>query len=172
MAQRNEQVLDRVRQELDRQPELGSRQLFEIAKEMEPAMEENSLAQFHARYVLPIKREHAVKRAEKQGGGAPSGKKAASKKQTKQPDPQPPKKASSRSKKSGDTAEAPSAGQAQPAAAARGGESAEQSSAGREQVRVVLMEFALEVAQAESRTDIVEVLRKVDGYVDKVLQAR
>src|SRR5262245_14111878 len=61
MAERNQKVLDRVRQELQKAPELGSRQLYELAKKVDAAIGGDSLQQFHARYVLPYRREQSKK---------------------------------------------------------------------------------------------------------------
>jgi hypothetical protein len=174
MAQRNEQVQDRVREELNRKPDLGSRQLFELVKEMDSSLEGIPLASFHARYVLPVKREQAAQRAQTEAS-AGEGKKSQPRKQ---------------SQRRGKTAEQPEV-PAEAAAAARepakrsrkqaarteqttGGEptSARQQSegGGREQIRAVFMEFARAFSEAESRTEIVQVLSKVDEYVERVLQ--
>lgn len=65
MAERNEKVYERVRQELDKSPGKGSRDLYEMAQQADKSIGEQTLQQFHARYVLPVKREHAAR----SGGG-------------------------------------------------------------------------------------------------------
>jgi hypothetical protein len=173
MAQRNEQVQDRVREELNRKPDLGSRELFELAKEMDSSLEGIPLASFHARYVLPVKREQAAQRAQTEAS-AGEGKKS-----------QPRKQSQRRGKQTAGETEEP-AEAAAPEAAKRPRKQAarteqttggEQTSArqqpeggGREQIRAVFMEFARAFSEAESRTEIVQALSKVDEYVERVLQ--
>ena len=70
MAQRNEKVFDRVRQELANNPNLGSKELYDLAQGVEKSIGQDSLQQFHARYVLPVKRERGGKSKVKQGGRA------------------------------------------------------------------------------------------------------
>lgn len=65
MAERNEQVMEMVARELDRNSGIGSSRLHRMAIEIDPSMSELSLRQFHARYPLQI--QAARKRA--QGGG-------------------------------------------------------------------------------------------------------
>jgi hypothetical protein len=45
------------------------------------------------------------------------------------------------------------------------------AAADRAAVRVALLEFAGEVAQAESKSDVVRVLSTIDRYVDRVVAA-
>jgi hypothetical protein len=146
MAKRNEQVLDRVRQELNRKPDLGSRALYEKLQDMDPAIKEGTLQQFHARYVLPIKRE----RAQQAGAGAP-----AARKQARPTEKRPPERPAAQPR-----------GRATPAAADSGAE----RPLDREKVRAVFMQFAREFSEAETRTDIVQVLSKVDDYVERVVR--
>jgi hypothetical protein len=146
MAERNEQVLDRVRQELNKNPGLGSRELYEIAMGVDASIAENSLQQFHARYVLPIKRERAAQgegRA-REGGGQRRGKKrspAKAEAAAAEPSPQAPARRRRR----------------------RGG------GADRDQVRSIFMQFARDFATAETRGEIVQILSDVDRYVDQVV---
>ena len=144
MAQRNDQVLDRVRKELTDKPDLGSRELFAMAQEMDESIGEQTMQQFHARYVLPIKREQSRAR----GGGA--AKRGAKRKR------------------------APARAAAKKAGSGERGTRRAQSTAGvsdRDRVRGVLLEFARDFAAAESRSDIVTVLSRVDDYVDRIAPA-
>lgn len=144
MAQRNDQVLDRVRKELTDKPDLGSRELFTMAQEMDETIGEQSMQQFHARYVLPIKREQSRAR----GGGA--------------------------SKRGGKPKRARrAAAAAKPASGEVGSKRARSTaeSSDRDRVRGVLLEFARDFAGAESRSDIVKVLSRVDEYVDRIVPA-
>jgi hypothetical protein len=61
MAERNQKVLDRVQEELEKDPSISSRQLYETAKGVDKSLDKLSLRQFNAGYVLPLKR--------KKGGG-------------------------------------------------------------------------------------------------------
>jgi hypothetical protein len=201
MAVRNEQVLDRVRQILNEQPGMGSREVFDNVKEMDEEVGKLELASFHARYVLPIKREQARARSDRdtdaRAGKKPAGARVGGRRKAAEQDEAGPGLAE------GATAAEQPAGAAQPAAAGtpvgKGGRgtrqkqakqprgrqaaqpvqqpSAEQpapqdaSSGGREEVRGILMEFALELAEAESRTQVVQALRKVDDYVDRITRS-
>jgi len=60
VAQRNEKVFERVREELAKNSGAGSRDLYEVVREADKSLTD-SLQQFHARYVLPIKREAAAR---------------------------------------------------------------------------------------------------------------
>lgn len=66
MPERNQKVFDRVRQELAKNTGLGSRDLYEIAKKVDENISGDTLQQFHARYVLPVRREDS-----RRAGGAP-----------------------------------------------------------------------------------------------------
>jgi len=154
MAERNEQVLEWVRQELNRDPGLGSGRLFEMAREREPSLSDATLPQFHARYVLPVKRE----RAAAAGGGAKGGKRKGTRKGTRK-----------------QQAEAPAEAQvaAPRAKRNRGRKAASTGDEGpRQRIRSVFLEFAREFAEADSRTQIVQVLSRVDEYVDRVMETQ
>lgn len=154
MAERNEKILERVRQELTRNPKLGSRELYASAQADKIDMQD-SLQQFHARYVLPIKREKAGAK----GSAAP--KKA--------------KPGRRRTKR--DTAEPVAAAAAAPAAPAapkarRGRKSAKQDGPERDRIRGLLLQFAQELTDAESRSSLVQVLGRVDQYVSRIVPER
>ncbi|MEX2582415.1 MAG: hypothetical protein WD766_04035 [Gemmatimonadota bacterium] len=140
MAQRNEKVFERVRDELTKNPKLGSRELYELGQEVDKGVANDSLQQFHARYVLPVKREQSAAR----GGGRRRGGRKGS------------RKASAR-------AEAATKG-ASGKRAAKGG-------AERDRVRSVLLDFARDFADAESRAEIVQVLSRIDDYVERIAPA-
>jgi hypothetical protein len=159
MAETNQQVLDTVRQELQKSPNRGSKELYEIAIGAEPSIAEHTLQQFHARYVLPIKREQAAAK----GGGQkkPAKRKPRSRAAAAAPAPAAEsKQPASRGRKSA-AAEAKGP-QQQQRRKRRGGPD-------REQVRSLFLQFAREFANAESRGEIVEVLSSVDRYVDQLV---
>lgn len=143
MAERNEKVLQRVRDELGKNPKLGSRELYEMAQEADKEIGQDTLQQFHARYVLPIKREQS---GSKGGRKARRGKKA----------PRRGRATATTSEKNGPRA--------------RGGKRTTGQAAGaeRDRVRGVLLEFARDFADAESRSELVQVLSRVDDYVDRI----
>jgi len=65
MAERNEKVMEKVREELTKDPAMKSKPLYEQMQKLDKSIGDLSVQQFHARYVLPIKREHAPKRPRK-----------------------------------------------------------------------------------------------------------
>lgn len=129
MAERNEQVMDLVTREIERDPNISVDALFEQARAIDPAIGELSLRQFHARYPLPVKRRRSQgKRARKPPKGRAPARSAASKKA---------------SKPAGGTP--------------------------RDELRRIFLDFAGDLARAESRASIVEVLARVDEYVDRAM---
>jgi hypothetical protein len=153
MAQRNEKVYDRVRQELQKNPQLGSRELYEAAKVLDKSVSQDTLQQFHARYVLPVRR----------GVGGAVAKKAAPVKR-------------GRKKAQGETPKAAAAVVTPPAAKAPRGRRpraqapvAAPQATGRNAVRALLLQFAQELTDAESRSSLVKVLGRVDSYVDRIV---
>lgn len=140
MAERIEKVYDRIRQELQKNPALGSRDLYEQAQQLDKSIGEDTLQQFHARYVLPVKREQSGKK----GGRTRGAKKAG------------------RKPKTVTAATAPkAASQRRNGKAGRGGTD-------RDQVRAVLMQFAQDFSAAETKSEIVGVMSRIDEYVDEI----
>jgi hypothetical protein len=134
--ERNEEVLARVRELLDKYPELNARQLHDMAVRMDTSLAAMPLRSFHARYVLPIKRARAAaarppaprrKRAVKAAGGRRASRTRAS------------------------------------------SAHAHEADAQRTRVRGLLVTFARDIAAAESRADLVDVLGRIDTYVDDIL---
>jgi hypothetical protein len=58
----NDRVVDMVRSELERNPSVGTRELFDRAKKLDKGIGELTLRQFHARYPLQLKRRNATGR--------------------------------------------------------------------------------------------------------------
>ncbi|MBA4159694.1 MAG: hypothetical protein H0X65_19790 [Gemmatimonadetes bacterium] len=148
MAERNQQVLDFVRQELEKEPNLPSRPLYDQAQEIDPSIGNLSPNQFQGSYFLPIKRERSA-RAKKAGEAPASGAKR--------------KKSSTPQRRTG---AAPESAAAPESRAQQAGERALDP----RQVRNVFLQFARDFAVAESRSEIVEMLSKVDDYVDQVVK--
>lgn len=144
MVARNEAVLERVRQELSKNPTMGSRELYGMAQELETSIGQDTLQQFHARYVLPIKREQARAR----GGSSPRR----------------PRQRRAKSAERSGTATAARPG--------RNAVSVQATADDRDLIRSVLLEFARDFADAESRPEIVQVLSRIDEYVAKIAANR
>jgi hypothetical protein len=192
MAETNQEVAERVRQELTNEPGLGTNQLWDIGKEMDPSLSGLSVQQFHGRYVLPVKRDLAAQREE---SGEPKPPKKARSRGSKRASGRGAKKASVEAPEAGDAAD--TGGEARDAKPGRTSASkgtrgtrgrkatkeqpAEESGlqaaaaapdqgADRDRVRTVFLEFARDFSQAESRSEIVQVLSTLDEYVDRVLK--
>ena len=140
MAERNEKVYERVRAEMEKNPGLGSRELYEMAQQADKTIGQETLQQFHARYVLPVKREQAARA----GGG--KGRKGR------------------RGRKAKTSGSATTRG-----AVKRGGARKKAAAAGdRDQVRAVLLRFAQDFSGAETKSQIVKVMSRIDDYVDQI----
>lgn len=145
MAKTTEQLRERIRAELDKHPDASTADLQEIARALDPAAGDLSLRQFNATYVLPVKRARKGSKGSK-GGGRGSRRKH-----------QPPPAEGRTQRKRGRSGERPAP---------------DATSGGREGVRAVLLQFARDFSEAESRSQIVAVLGDLDRYVDQILKAR
>lgn len=65
MAEVKDEVMEMVREELDRNPDVENKDLYEKATEVDSSISDLTLRQFHARYPLQVKRQ----KAQKSGGG-------------------------------------------------------------------------------------------------------
>ncbi len=142
MAERNEKIYERVLQELEKNPSLGSKELYAILRDADKAAGKDTLQQFHARYVLPAKK--AVRKPESDGQPAP--------------------RARRRRTKAARNGQAPAAVE-QPA---RRGRRSRRQEPDRDRIRQLLLQFAQDLTDAESRSNLVQVLGRVDSYVDKI----
>lgn len=139
MADRNEQVMEMVRRELDENPEIAMDVLFDKATEIDPAVAQMSRRQFHARYPLQIKRARGRGDQQEQPAAAERTSKGRPRTTT-----SPSRMARSASRRAG------------------------REGSDRDAIRSVFMEFASDFAQAESRSEIVRVMGSIDDYVDRV----
>ena len=155
MADRNEQVLARVREELSRNPDLGTKELFRRAQEVDASIAELTQQQFQGRYVLPVTRERAAARRDTEAGSQPSAR--ASKRRTASP-----QRRSTR-------AERPETSRTTAKPGAESDAVPEGRLASRVAIRGVFLQFAREFAEAESRSEIVQVLSRVDDYVEQIV---
>ena len=140
-----------VRHTLVVKPDVSNRELLSRAKEIAPdAVEGLSLRQFHGKFRLPIVRFEMGPRKAKANGAA---------------------KADGSGAKAETKSTAPAA---KPAAASTARKRPRRKSAGATveisgSVRQVLVEFAVELEKAESRSDLVSVMGGVDDYVKRII---
>ena len=146
MAERNQKVFERVQLELSKDTKLGSRDLYEMAKKVDEAISEDSLQQFHARYVLPIRRAESRQRGD-------SGSKAT--------------RRGTRRKKVVEDAKP-----AREKRTARAAVSAQAIIQERQRARSVLLTFAQEFSVAETKPEIIKVMSRLDEYVDQLLSGQ
>lgn len=150
MAKTDDSVMDLVRTELRKNPDIKSGDLYEIAKKASPAVGKLSVRQFHARYPLQIKRDQAFAA---DGGASKPAKKAR-------------KSAAKKSTGRKTRRKATAAPQASVASAPAVGQGPD-----RDAVRAVFMRFAADLSAAEARKDLVKIVAGVDRYVDDAIAA-
>jgi hypothetical protein len=194
MARTSDRVMDMVRREVAKNPDVKSGVLYEQAKKVDRSMSSLSLRQFHARYPLQVKRAMALgggKRRKKPANGrrkkpvngrrkGAAGRKAAGASPTaatkrkvrrkrtvaKKRPGRPAKSTKKRGRPVGSGAVAPQRrrrGPGRPPAVLVTGE--------RGTVRAVLLEFAGEVVNADSKADMISVISRMDHWVDRVIRA-
>lgn len=142
MADANSQVMDLVRAEIEKNPAISNQELLEKAKAVDKSIGKLSARQFNARYPLQVKR--AMKPAAKKARPAASRR------------PKTAGTGSSRGKGAGsarDQGQGPGQGQ------------------GRDKVRTIMLELARDVANAQGKGDVVDVIMGIDRYVDRVIKA-
>ncbi len=154
MAETDPQVLEFARTQLERQPDLGSRALYELAQQADPSVGELSQQQYHGRYYLAARR--AVDPPKEKRPRAPKRN-------------QPERKAGKGSgrSKTGQSAESETPTNVE--TPTRAEKPAQGQPTEHAQVRSLFLEFAQKFAEAESRSEIVRVLTQVDDYVDRVV---
>jgi hypothetical protein len=136
MAEKHDQIMEMVTEEIKRDENVSLPALMEKAQEIDPSVKELSSRQFNARYPLQVKRKLS---------GAKGGRKPGSRRKKK--------------------AQAQAQTQAPRRRARRG---AQATGERREELRKVFFEFAREFADAETKTEIVGVLNKVESYSERV----
>lgn len=145
MAQQEDRVMALVEKELDANPNVSNQELLEKAKKLNPAVGRLTLRQFNARYRLQIKRRRARER----------------------PSPTPAPAAAARRR-----ARAPVAAAAQKPRAARATGAPRSTPAGvdRDRIRGVFLRFAKDLARAEGKAEMVDLIGSVDKHVDQVIR--
>lgn len=183
MAETNERVMEMVRRELEKDPSVGNEKLQEKAARIDPSLAQLTTRQFHAKYPLQ------VKRAKKRGGGSSAAAKRGgrARKATKRSAGSARKgtkrgrrsAAGGRARQAASTP-APANGRRRRKAAGEGARkrraggrrqaAAPAAASGREGVRAVLLDFARQVAAANERADLIDVVSAVDGWVDRIME--
>jgi hypothetical protein len=138
----SQRILDMVRRELVQNPEIENAVLFQKARDLDPdAMQDLDRRQFNARYPLRVKRFELLSRKPRSANNS--------------------KPRARRRRTSEDGAAAPIRQVMAPTSVLR--------QLAREGVRDVLLRFAVDLANADSRGQIVAVVAGVDQYVDQIL---
>ncbi|MDT8368857.1 MAG: hypothetical protein RQ745_06590 [Longimicrobiales bacterium] len=157
MTETKDVVMEMVEKELKRKPDTSTTELFELAKAMDPSINEMSVRQFHARYPLQLKRQKSLS----EGGGRrrPSSSKR--------------KRATSgasrgRSRRGATESSAP---EASTSGASTGGTHTRSTAAG---IQSVLIAFARDVAKAHDGGPgaVLDVVADLDRWVEKIEKAR
>lgn len=147
-----ERVKNMVRHTLVVKPDVSNRELLARAKEIAPeAVDGLTLRQFHGKYRLPIVRFELTPKKAKQNGAAKKSSDGDSPAEGQlagtAPPPKPARKRTKRGRKRAGDADVEIGGA----------------------VRAVLIEFAVELENAERRSELVNVIAGVDDYVKRIV---
>ena len=152
-------VLAYVTRVLKRNPDVKNAELFKGACEIDASVAELSARQFHAKYPLQVKRRLAAA-APAPKRAAPARKRAAPARKRAAPAPKPA------------PAPAPAApAVAEPAPAPAVAEAPSVGDGDAAAVRGLLLSLARELANAGTQAETIEVMARLDGYVDDIMQA-
>ncbi|HEV2131150.1 MAG TPA: hypothetical protein VGR27_08605, partial [Longimicrobiaceae bacterium] len=168
MTQIKEEVLERVREELARRPNLAPGVLYHMALQIEPSISQQSMRAFHARYIAPIQHELA----------AAQRRTRKPRKDRKRPSAEPREPEAAVDIQQQERVAAPEVLQVAPeperqnavSRARRSPRQPRRVEIWREQIRLVFLQFARELAGAETRAEIVQALSRLDRYIDQVVQ--
>lgn len=181
MAETNARVMDMVRRELEKNPSMSSEELFEKAKKVDRGIARLNVRQFHARYPLQVKRAAANARKAASGGRSAAkkaarktrgaGRAASATKGARRGRP-PGTKTGRRGRPPASAGAAPARRRGRPPrAAAAPASGASGGEPNRDRVRSLLLQFARDIAGAEGKADMVDVISNVDRWVDQVVAA-
>jgi hypothetical protein len=195
MAETSARIMDMVRKEIQKNPSVSSEELFEKAKKVDRGIGSLNVRQFHARYPLQVKRAAANARKGRAGGraakkagaakktrgvkraSAQSGAGTAATKGARRGRPPGVKTGAGRGRRARVASAPQTTGAATPAkrrgrpprtavaTASSGGEP------NRDRVRSLLLQFARDIASAEGKADVVDLIGNVDSWVDQVVSA-
>jgi hypothetical protein len=165
MVGRKQEVFERVRDELAKRPHLALGVLHHMALQIDPSIERDPRS-FHARYVAPIMYEAASERRRRTRSRKPMKSNSAP---SEAPTLEPPAKA--QEEETPMELERPQsvAGLERPEPQ-NGAERPQPAEVERGRIRAVFLEFASDLAAAESRVNVVRVLSGLDGYVERVVR--
>jgi len=142
-----ERVRNMVRHSLVVSPNVKNKELFDRAREIAPeVVKDLTIQQFHAKFRLPVLRNEMGRKA----SGQPRSARRSRAADATNTGATAPRKRAARSSR-GSRAAAPSGQQTA--------------------VREVLVEFAMQLEQAESRSDLIRVMGDMDGWVARILDA-
>ncbi len=160
MAKISDRVMEMVRREIGKNPDVTSGTLYDQARKLDRSISSLDLRQFHARYPLQVRRSMKGgkrKAAAKRAGRPPATVAAAPIIRRRG---RPPKNAALAAV----SAAAVPASKA--AAAPRAGTATDRNA-----LRNVLLEFAGVVARAENKVDVITVIGGLEGWVDRIMKA-
>jgi hypothetical protein len=162
MAEVNTRVMDMVRRELEKNRSVANEDLFTKAKKIDPSLSRLDIRQFHAKYPLQVKRALSGGRR----GGRPAGTGARKR-------GRPPGKtaAAAPAKAARKTGTGRPRGRPRKTAIAAAPPGIAATGSGRDAVRGLLLQFARQVAGADGKADVVDVLTSLDGWVDRMMSA-
>lgn len=143
MAEVNPKVMELVQAEIRKNKDISNKELFDRATALDKSIGKLSARQFNARYPLQVKRSMAPKKKVTRKAASARGRKAA--------------------------AGGPKRGAA--ATKSRAGGRSQDQGRGRDQIRNVMLDLAREVANAQGKGDVIDVVAGIDRYVDRVLKA-
>lgn len=143
MAEVNPKVMELVQAEIRKNKDISNKELFDKATALDKSIGKLSARQFNARYPLQVKRSMAPKKKVTRKAASARGRKAA--------------------------AGGPKRGAA--ATKSRAGGRSQDQGRGRDQIRNVMLDLAREVANAQGKGDVIDVVAGIDRYVDRVLKA-
>jgi hypothetical protein len=142
-----ERVRNMVRHSLVASPNVKNKELFDRAREIAPeVVKDLTIQQFHAKFRLPVLRNEMGR---KNPGQPRSGRRTGTSEGANGSGPSPRKRTTRSARRS--RASAPSGQQAA--------------------VRDVLVEFAMDLEKAESRSDLIRVMGDMDSWVARILDA-
>jgi hypothetical protein len=168
MADLSDEVLECIREELTKRPNLAPGVLYHMAVQIEPSIGAGGVRAFHARYVAPI--QHELTAAQRRKGRKP-------RKDRTRPAPEPRVHETAVEAPRQEPAAAPEVLQVEieperqeaVVRVRRSPRRPRRVEPGREQIRSVFLQFARDLAGAETRGEMVQVLSRIDRYVDQVV---
>ncbi|MEX0893675.1 MAG: hypothetical protein WEB88_16030 [Gemmatimonadota bacterium] len=184
MADTNERVMAMVKEELARNPDASVSDLQDKATKLDASIGQLTTRQFHARYPLQVKRAKAAAKGGRGAGRKKATKKRATKKRAgtkraaaKKTAAKKPAAKRGPAKRRGRPRKSATKKAAAKKTARRGGAAKKAASAGTrrgrsgESVKDVLVDFAGQLAGADTATDLVRVMGELDAWAERIDRA-